>query len=130
MPNLKIKSGVKHKIGWCYYCGWTHGNIKLRRHEKDGTMLLVPVCELCDSSLRNKVACEVCGEKSGDKLWLRTIQRKKYSDDEQDVCSVIVAICQGCNSLSNNMLIKKINIPEDICLACQERFKCYTFSKG
>jgi hypothetical protein len=120
---MKIRGVVKHKISWCYKCGWVHDTVDMYRVEENGKLMLRPLCKDCRNKLENKVVCAVCGEKDGNNLYPTTIERKNF--DEGNTCNVIILLCETCRKIPQEQILAKLKIPE-MCGGCTDRFECFT----
>ena len=114
---------VKHKIGLCSICGWTHDVIKPYAIEENGKTVIRSICRSCRKNSKRQVLCAVCGLKDGINLFPTTIERLIF--DEENTCNIVVSLCEECKKLPHSELLKKINVP-NMCDTCESRILCYT----
>lgn len=120
---------IKHRIGWCYNCGFVHDNVRPYTVVENGITIIRPICEKCRKKERENqrmVHCAICGLVKGTMLYATTIERLVF--EGQHTCNFIVALCEDCRkNRKHSEILKKLNpIVEKLCASCEDRFKCYT----
>jgi hypothetical protein len=49
--------------------------------------------------------------------------------DNNLVCNLVVHLCAKCRKIPHNELLKKFEVPDNLCDTCKERFVCF-LNKG
>jgi hypothetical protein len=129
-----IPKPVKHKIGWCATCGFTHESVKPYAAVDDGIKVLKMLCPKCrkeqQAREQRKVVCAYCGLTDGEAVFPALIERLCFdsSDGEyQNTCNFFIPLCQRCRKIPHEIIREKLNPQiKEMCEACPDRFKCYT----
>ncbi len=129
MPNHSVKTGIKHKVGWCSVCGWVHGTVEQVSSVKDGVRTVKPLCLSCVKKLEKKIVCAICGEIHGDNIFATVIERKSF--DDTNTCNLVLLLCAKCRKIPHDKILEKVEDGiQSMCDTCPDRFVCYTSQYG
>jgi len=123
-----VKGTIKHKVGWCSFCGFVHEMVRPYSMVENGKLVLRPICPTCRKKEREReriVICAVCGETKGDNLFPTTVERLTF--DEVNTCNFIIPLCKECKQKPHSEIREQLNAQiTAICNSCIDRFKCFT----
>ena len=126
--KTKSTTTIKHKIGYCGICGFTHGTVRPYVMVEDGRVIIKPICSACRKLERDRervVECACCGIVKGTNLYPTTILRLVF--DGTNTCNFIVPLCKECKERPLSEIRKRLNLMlSNICESCPDRFNCYT----
>jgi len=127
----KPQKKVAHRIGYCVNCGWVHSEIRRVRVEEETSRgriaVIKPLCVKCIREQEHQVICDLCGRTKCDNLYPVSVIRRVIGKGQ--TCNLFLHLCAECRKIPHEEILKRLNIPENMCDTCKDRFLCFT-NKG
>lgn len=133
MPIPKKKPEITHRIGHCANCGWVHKEIRRVRISEGKNAIIKALCIDCIKEQPVHVLCDLCGRTKCDNLYPVTVMRKRLDKPTDggnfpvgNTCNLFLHLCAECRTISHIDLLRRLQLPENICDTCKDRFVCFT----